>query len=154
MSAAPLPPFIFPYQYMLAIAKWVDDAMDPVLQKYYDPHGIRAVAREEWEKFQTALIMLLLVPLVMAPTRLSIIPTLRHPAYFEQPCDMCKGPGCKGNRIEKRERTKHWVLRAGHHKTDAQTGVMVCPIPSGEFRVSIQPADSCMECCLGHLPRT
>ena len=90
--------------------------------------GIRAVGLEAWSDFQTALMLLFLTPLVMAPTRESIVALLVHPAFFDLDCFVCGCKDCKGNRIEYWDAEHSWALRIGHHKTDSITGVQLRPI--------------------------
>ena len=130
--AGELPPLIGDYQVMLAIGDWVQASTGPVTSKVLGTYrGVRLVSMGEWAKFQTALLLLFVSPLAMAPTRESILPHLRHPSYWSEPCDQCGSKECKGCRIEMIPGSQQWCLRAGHHKTDTSTGRLLAPMPEG-----------------------
>lgn len=93
--------------------------------------GVGQVTLQQWEAYQRALMLLLLLPLVMAPIRESILETLLHPLHRHDPCMVCSDPLCLGNRIEKRKGGEMYYLRQGHHKTDRAVGVLMVPLPLG-----------------------
>ena len=136
MVAADIPATYHTYKYMYMLAIWVDSALHAVLEQLlYDNYG--SVTMKQWADFQTALLLLMVAPLIMPPTRVSILATLRHPDFFDtdaHPCTIepgCKELKCQGNRVLQPPNSCQWVIRAGHHKTFTTKGVLVTPIPVG-----------------------
>ena len=130
--AGPTPEEKWDYPVLSALANWCLGAIDPVVSLALQYKGLELITGQQWENYQTALLLLMLTPLVMPPTRESILELVRHSSFLAMKCRSCGKEDCRGNTLEMpTDSMPYGVQRAGHHKTDTQVGLLKSPFPHG-----------------------